>query len=212
MQSRQFVQGMPDDRAVLDTNLEISDTNSEISHGFSSCPIAGLDTLWVAWHHEGDAAELVRALKYGRLTAAVTPITDRMAQVVGASQAARASLVTWVPCSPGHRRQRGFDPAELLARALARRLHAKTRRLLRRTDNQPQTDRTLQGRLHGPELSFCGGPLSGSVMLVDDVCTTGSTLRAAAAALRAGGALSVLAAVATAATQTSRQPAALPLP
>ncbi|MCY4175155.1 MAG: phosphoribosyltransferase family protein [Acidimicrobiaceae bacterium] len=171
-------------------------------------PALFVDALWIGWRHEGDAADLVRSLKYGRLTAAVTPIADRMAQV---SCGARAALVTWVPCSPSHRRGRGFDPAELLARALARRLRVKSRRLLRRDDDRPQTSRTLQGRLEGPDLSFCGGRLGGSVLLVDDVCTTGSTLRAAAAELRAAGASSVSAAVATAAALTPRQPAALPL-
>jgi len=201
MQSKQFVQGMPDDSAILDTN-------SETSPASSSFLIPSVDALWVGWCHEGDAAELVRALKYERRTAAVTPIADRMAQVVAGS---RASLVTWVPSSPSHRRRRGFDPAELLARALARRLHIRIRQLLGRSDDQPQTTRTLEGRRIGPELLLSKRRVSDAVLLVDDVCTTGSTLHTAAAALRAGGASSVSAVVATAATLAPRQPAALPL-
>ena len=87
--------------------------------GVDALRIEGVDALWAGWCHEGGAAELVRALKYGRVTAAVTPIADRMASVMPAALA--ADLVTWVPCSPTRRRERGFDPAELLARALARR-------------------------------------------------------------------------------------------
>ena len=171
--------------------------------------IEGVDALWAAWVHEGGAAELVRALKYGRVTAAVTPIADRMALVAGPAQT--AGLVTWVPCSPTRRRERGFDPAELLARALARRLRIRSRRLLCRLDDEPQTARTREGRLAGPRLAVLRGGVSGLVLVVDDVCTTGSTLRAAAAALRAGGAAAVVAAVATVTPAAPREPVAVPL-
>jgi predicted amidophosphoribosyltransferase len=172
--------------------------------------IEGVDELWAGWCHEGAAAELVRALKYGRVTAAVTPIADRMALVADGAQA--ADLVTWVPCSPTRRRERGFDPAELLARAVARRIRLRVRRLLLRLDDEPQTARTREGRLAGPELGVRCRLRGGVVLVVDDVCTTGSTLRVAATALRDGGAVSVVAAVATMAPAAPRQAVAAPLP
>ena len=171
--------------------------------------IEGVDAMWAGWCHEGGAAELVRALKYGRVTAAITPIADRMASVIPTAQP--ADLVTWVPCSPTRRRERGFDPAELLARALARRLRLRARSSLRRLDDEPQTSRSLKGRLAGPRLAARSGLPRGLVLVVDDVCTTGSTLRVAADALRAGGAAAVVAAVATVAPAAPRQPVAVPL-
>ena len=171
--------------------------------------IEGVDEVWAGWCHEGAAAELVRALKYGRVTTTVTPIADRMASVAAPAQA--ADVVTWVPCSPTRRRERGFDPAELLARALARRLRLRARRLLRRLDDEPQTARSREGRLAGPRLVARAGRVQGSVLVVDDVCTTGSTLRVAAAALRACGVSAVLAAVATMAPAAPRQPVAVPI-
>ena len=177
--------------------------------------IDGVDALWAGWCHEGAAAELVRTLKYGQETAAVTPIADRMALVADralvADGAQAAGLVTWVPSSPTRRRERGFDPAELLARAVARRLGLRTRRLLRRLDDEPQTTRTREGRLTGPRMAARRGRVPGVVLVVDDVCTTGSTLRVAATALRAGGAVSVVAAVATVVAAAPRQPVAVPL-
>ena len=172
--------------------------------------IDGVDALWAGWCHEGAAAELVRALKYGRKTAVVTLIADRMASVASAGLA--PDMVTWVPCSPARHRERGFDPAELLARAYARRMGLRARRLLRRLDDEPQTSRSLQGRLAGPRMAVRRGRLGGLILVVDDVCTTGSTLRVAASALRAGGAAAVVAAVATVAPAAPRQPVALPLP
>ena len=171
--------------------------------------IEGVDEMWAGWRHEGRAAEVVRALKYGRVTKLVTPLADRMVEAAPAAQP--ADVVTWVPCSPTRRTDRGFDPAELLARAVARRLGLRARRLLRRLDDQPQTARTLQGRLAGPELAVRHRLNGGAVLVIDDVCTTGSTLRAAAEALRAGGATAVVAAVATVAPVSSRQPVAVPL-
>ena len=154
--------------------------------------VAGLDDFAACWIHAGEAAALVRSLKYGRSTAQVTLIATRMAAVAPA-----ADVVTWVPCTPERRRRRGFDPAELLARALARRLGLPVRGSLRRLDQQPQTARSRAGRLAGPELRVRRARIGGRVLVVDDVCTTGSTLRTAAAALRSAGAGSVAAAVAT---------------
>lgn len=165
---------------------------------------AGVDEIRACWLHEGEAADLIRGLKYGRVTTAVTEIACAMTMVI--PRASRISMITWVPCTPRRRRSRGFDPAELLARALARRLRQRVRPCLRRLDDQPQTCRTRQGRLVGPSLQMRSARrrVTGTVLIVDDVCTTGSTLRAATSVLRAAGATRVLAVVATLACQTAK--------
>lgn len=154
--------------------------------------------LIAVWAHEGRAAELVRQLKYGRSTAAVSELAAGMAQASPC-----VDVVTWVPASPSRRRQRGFDQGELLARALARRRRLRVRRLLRRSDDDPQTGRDLDGRAQGPDLASCGPRLRREprVLVVDDVSTTGTTLRAAAAVLRSRGAGTVFGLVATQATR-----------
>ena len=78
----------------------------------------------------------------------------------------------------------------MLARAVAWRLGVPCRRLLRRTDGPPQTGRTRAERLEGPAF-VARRRVKGAVLLVDDVVTTGATLRAADAALRAAGAETV---------------------
>ena len=153
-----------------------------------------LQELISVWPHAGHAAELVCKLKYGRATAAVTELAEAMADV-----APEADLVTWVPASPSRRRQRGFDQGELLARAMARRRRIRVRRLLRRSDDAPQTGRDRDGRVAGPSLAPCGPALARgpTVLVVDDVSTTGTTLRCAAALLRSKGAGKVYGLVAT---------------
>ena len=156
--------------------------------------------ITAVWLHEAEPAELVRELKYGRATAVVTELAEAMAEV-----APEADLVTWVPASSDRRRRRGFDQGELLARSIARRLRVPVRKTLRRTDDHPQTARELAGRLVGPDFAGVGRRLrfKPSVVVVDDVCTTGSTLRSAAASLRSRGAGRVDGLVATQAVVAS---------
>jgi len=115
-------------------------------------------------------------------------------------------VVTWAPTSAGRRHRRGFDQAELVARHVARQLGVPCRRLLeRQTGATPQTGQSRHLRLQGPEFRARPRLPHGHVLVVDDVVTTGATLRAAATALRASGAADVTCA-AIAATPDGRQP------
>jgi predicted amidophosphoribosyltransferase len=105
---------------------------------------------------------------------------------------ARFDVVTWAPTSRARRHDRGFDPAELLARAVARRLRARGVGTLDRRPGPPQTGLAADARRRGPRYVARRG-VPGRVLLVDDVATTGATLAAAASALRAAGAREVLA-------------------
>jgi predicted amidophosphoribosyltransferase len=158
-----------------------------------------LDSSHTVWVHDGAAAEAVRMLKYGRSTAVVSALADSLA-----SAAPPVDLVTWCPASRGRRRERGFDQSELLARAVAHRIGAPVRSTLIRTDHTPQTSRRRDGRLAGPSLRLRGQLRSGSsVLLVDDVATTGATLTAAVRLLRSGSALAVHGSVITRARRRS---------
>jgi predicted amidophosphoribosyltransferase len=97
--------------------------------------------------------------------------------------------------------QRGHNQSEALARALARRLGVPCRpRWLRRVRHTPrQTQQPPSARADNVRGAFRarrGAPLAGTtVLLVDDVLTTGSTASEAARALRAAGAGRVVVAV-----------------
>lgn len=107
--------------------------------------------------------------------------------------------VTWAPTSRRRRNQRGFDQAEVVARRVAAQLGLPCRRLLERTDSGvAQTGLDRAERLHGPSFRASPRTAGASVLVIDDVVTTGSTLRSADRALREAGATTVLrAAIAT---------------
>lgn len=151
-------------------------------------PPRGLDRLATAFAYAGGGRELVARLKYRNARAAVPWLADAMAVAVGAGAPARVEVVTWVPTTTRRRRRRGYDQAEVLARALARRLRLPCRPLLRRLPGPAQTGRSRTERRLGPTLVGPRRPTPVTVLVVDDVVTSGATLSAAALALRAAGA------------------------
>ena len=102
-------------------------------------------------------------------------------------------IVTWAPTSAKRRHRRGFDQAELVARRVALQLGVPARCLLRRDGvAPPQTGLDRARRLHGPVFSASPAASGRRVLVIDDVVTTGATLRSAAHALRAAGAIDVI--------------------
>jgi len=149
--------------------------------------VEGLDGAWALLAYEGPGRDLVQALKFRNRRSAVGVLAAAMAGQV----TERPGVVTWLPATPAHRRERGFDQAELLARRVGRTLGVPARRLLVRRPDRPQTGLPRAERLRGPALRPRRG-VGGTVLVVDDVVTTGASLRAAAGALREAGADRIL--------------------
>jgi len=120
-------------------------------------------------------------------------LAQLMRSAPGASAAvAQADWVLPMPLSPARLRQRGYNQALLLARALApERAHARL--LLRTHHAEAQSHLTRAQRLTNLRGAFMldagqAAQLQGrTVLLIDDVMTTGATLHAAAQPLRAAG-------------------------
>jgi predicted amidophosphoribosyltransferase len=153
-----------------------------------AAPPPGVDGWSAPFAYDGVARELIARVKYRGAHAAIGWLARQMVVLVAPPVPV---VVTWAPTTAARRRTRGFDHAELLAGAVARLLGRPVRRLLARGPGDPQTGRAAAERRVGPTFS-ARAPVPTSVLLVDDVATTGATAAAAATALRAGGASRVV--------------------
>lgn len=107
-------------------------------------------------------------------------------------------LISWVPLSRKRLRERGYDQAKLLAEAIAVDLDAKAVSTLEKVRDAAKQSQTGSAEKRRANISgayrakepdaFCGK----TVLLVDDVVTTGATLSECARTLRAAGAKDVL--------------------
>lgn len=164
----------------------------------------GDDGVRAALPFDGVARQVVLGLKYRNRRAAARHLAKLM---VSRLHLGAIDVVTWAPTSEARAGQRGFDQAELIARAIARQLGVPCRRLLYRSHSGTQTGRSRAERLQGPAFRARAAGPAGSglkVLLVDDVVTTGATLRSAREALAAAGVHQVVC-VAAAATLPGRQ-------
>lgn len=107
-----------------------------------------------------------------------------------------SDVIMPVPLSPQRLRQRGFNQAAEIARPLAKKwgLPLDTASLVRARDTLPQSRLPWRARPGNVRHAFaCTADLSGqSVIVVDDVMTTGATLDAIAHTLKDHGAARVV--------------------
>lgn len=138
--------------------------------------------------------QAIRRLKYEGVWASVSSIVglgkSRFQPVLAAHD---WTAIVPIPLSPARMRERGFNQAELIASALAgisSQASGITTDLIRIKDTAHQTMLGREQRHTNIEDAFAwqGDRLHGSVLLVDDVVTTGATLAEAARVLRAAGA------------------------
>jgi predicted amidophosphoribosyltransferase len=151
----------------------------------------GLDRAWSSAAYEGVARNLVAALKFRRLLPVAGLMADRIHWLAPAHMLS-GTLVP-VPPAPARLRRRGFDPAAELAAALAERLDTTVEPCLVRRGGGRQVGRRRAERIGHPPEVHARATAPRSVLLIDDVLTTGATLTACARALRSAGASRVVA-------------------
>ena len=154
-------------------------------------------SVWVVTDYAGLAKAILQLYKFGHSRVAADNIAQLMVEAIEAynqtnNLAAANYLVVDVPTATNRIRERGFDHSQLLAKRVAAQLGLEYCQVLSRLGQSRQVGAKRSARLE----QLSGGYLarkpnqikSRNILLIDDVVTTGSTLRAATKALRAAGA------------------------
>jgi ComF family protein len=154
------------------------------------------DATYSFGSYEGALRKVIHLFKYSRVQTLAEPLGALL--VTALPLEARFDVILPMPMHWFKRWQRGFNQAELLAQVVARRYGLRVSQNLqrsRRTKAQASlTEAERRTNLQGSFLVKRPEELWGKrILLVDDVMTTGATLREAAATLKKAGPRSVTA-------------------
>jgi ComF family protein len=157
---------------------------------------ATLQQGWYVAQRQGALQNLIDAYKFENARAA----SDSLADMLHARlpDLPEDTIIVPIPTISSHIRQRGYDHTLLIARSLARQRGFAVSSLLRRRTNSKQRDETRRQReQQAKEAFYVKGVVDDTrpYLLIDDIATTGATLRHAARELREAGASTVWVAV-----------------
>ena len=157
------------------------------------CPPPYCSDALVALSYVGLVRDLMLAFKYRNHRSVATLFADHLVATLKTSiEIERIDVVTWVPTTRERRTARGHDQAETLARIIGRSLDLPLRKLLVRETLGHQTGKSRENRLVGVALRARSTSAPSTVLVVDDVVTTGATMRIAERALYQAGATRVI--------------------
>lgn len=157
-----------------------------------------VDELVVPFYFEKDGAlqTLLHLLKYGGIPAAGEVLGRKLGAHALRSGAWQGHVLLPVPLHRAKERERGYNQAEYIARAMGKQIGMETKNgVLRRVAyTKTQTALGFEERQKNVRGAFaltrrgCASVKGASIILVDDVVTTGATSRECAQVLKAAGA------------------------
>ena len=165
---------------------------------------------YAVYPYEGVVAESLRRFKFSGQSQYAASFGRMLAPLL---RTAPFEILSWVPVSAKRRRSRGYDQTELLAHAVAKELELPCTQTLQKIRHNPaqssQRDAAARRanvlgayRAVSPE-RFAGR----SVLLIDDILTTGATLSECSRVLLTAGASSVVCAALAATPEPGQKPA-----
>jgi ComF family protein len=167
----------------------------ELCHKCAQAPPA-IDGIRSAARFEGPLRQAIHQFKYAYTRDLAVPLGELL--FVGwRTYSPEADVIVPVPLHARREKERGYNQSELLAAQLGQSagIPVLCRALCRVRYTASQARLDEEARRHNVRQAFAceDGQMRGKrVLLIDDVCTTGATLEACSAALKAGGARSVL--------------------
>ena len=171
--------------------LPLSVTAVEALCGRCQTQPPAFDACLSPFHYQAPLDHLLLGLKFNGRLAQARLLGELMAQWLASVVEVPPEQVIPVPLHATRLRERGFNQAVELARPIARYfdLPLNLHRVRRTRATPPQSDLSREERLKNIRGAFdVMQPMSGSVVIVDDVMTTGSTAHELAAALLDAGA------------------------
>jgi ComF family protein len=163
-----------------------------------SCrPRSRLRRVWSLGVYEAELKSMIWSVKYKRSRSTARLLARYLVDQV--PYLPNDTLVVPIPTATSRVRMRGFDQAVILAKTFAARRKLQYSAFLWRTSQAQQIGKRRLERMKQMENSLTLASKSAiegkSILLIDDVLTTGATLETAAALLRGNGAKHVDAAV-----------------
>lgn len=167
----------------------------------SSC-IVPYQRAWCVGERTDELQLLIGAFKFQNVKSAYKPLADLLDQTL--PELPSNTVIIPIPTVSAHIRQRGYDHTLLISRRLADLRNLRLSPALERASSTMQRGTGRKERIRQAKKAFrCQIKLDPAVpyLLVDDVVTTGATLKFAAQTLRQAGAETVW--VATVSRQTA---------
>jgi ComF family protein len=151
--------------------------------------IVPYERVWVVDERDGVLQRLIGLYKFERAKSAYKHLADLLLAVLPELPA--NTVIVPIPTTFSRIRERGYDHMLLVAKYVARVRGLKCQPLIHRKTNTKQRQATAKQRVTQAKQAFeVRGKIDGSIpyLLIDDVVTTGATIRYASQALRDAGA------------------------
>jgi ComF family protein len=155
-----------------------------------------LDHVWVGSVYDGTAKQLIRKLKFEHGKAASHVIAALLDESL--PHIPQGTVITYVPTATKRVRLRGYDHAKLIATHFAKRRGLECTPLLTRHGHSRQVRSTKTARAQQAAQSYTAKHAKTpykTVLLIDDILTTGATIEAASRILKKSGVKRINAAV-----------------
>ena len=161
----------------------------------TSCDVV-YERAWCVGERSGVLQRLVGDFKFQNMYAAYRPLSALLIDRI--DQLPADTIIVPIPTVASHIRERGYDHIHLLAKQVTRHYRLRTKRILLRISSTTQRGASRAQRIEQAKMAFkVAGSLDPTVpyLLIDDVVTTGATIKYAAESLRQAGAAQIWVAV-----------------